>query len=67
VAPAKDRRNVFRSVDCVRATIVLVTVVPMLAPIAIGIACRTLRTVNRKSVSGVHAPSLVKISQTTVE
>jgi hypothetical protein len=44
VAPAKARLNIFLSVDCVNATNVLVTVVPMLAPIMIGMACGTVST-----------------------
>ena len=43
-APAKARRNSFRSAACARETMVLVTDVPMLAPITIGIAGSTCKT-----------------------
>ena len=43
-APAKARRNSFRSAACARETMVLVTEVPMLAPITIGIAGSTCKT-----------------------
>ncbi len=44
VAAAKARLNSFRSVACINETIVLVTEVPIFAPITIGIAWRTLIT-----------------------
>jgi hypothetical protein len=43
VAPAKERRNSSRRLTAVMATIVFVTVVPMLAPMMRGIAFRTVR------------------------
>ena len=44
VAPAKARRNWFLSADCAMDTMVLVTDVPMLAPITMGMAGRTSMT-----------------------
>ena len=44
VAPAKARRNSSRSPDWARDTTVLVTDVPMFAPMMIGMAGRTSRT-----------------------
>jgi hypothetical protein len=44
VAPAKALRNSFLSLACPRETIVLVTEVPILAPITTGIALSTDRT-----------------------
>ena len=45
VAAAKALRNSLRSPICVSETIVFVTDVPMLAPSTIGIATRTVKTV----------------------
>ena len=50
VAAAKARRNSFRSPIWVKETIVLVTEVPMLAPITIGMASETVRTTNKNVV-----------------
>ena len=44
VAPAKARRNSLRSAACASETMVLVTDVPMLAPITIGMAGSTSKT-----------------------
>ena len=48
VAPLNARRNSLWSNEWARDTIVLVTVVPMLAPITIGMAGRTSRTATQK-------------------
>ena len=48
VAPAKARRNWFLSAIWPIATMVLVTDVPIFAPIVIGMAVRTVRTKKRK-------------------
>ena len=49
VAPPKARRNWFLSPAMVMATMVLVTDVPMFAPITMGMAVRTTRTVKSKN------------------
>ena len=48
VAPANDLRKVAGSVDWVKDTMVLVTEVPMLAPMMIGIDCFTDSTIEGK-------------------
>ena len=50
VAPANALRNWLRSVACAMDTIVLVTEVPMFAPMTIGIAGRTSMTEGDKVV-----------------
>ena len=52
VAPPKARRNSFFSRACPMETMVLVTLVPMLAPMTIGMACLTYKTVWRKGMVG---------------
>lgn len=54
VAPPKARRNSFLSAIWPRDTIVLVTDVPILAPITIGTACCGRRTEKKQSICRIH-------------
>lgn len=51
VAPAKDLRNCFLSIDCPMLTIVFVTVVPMFAPMMMFIAGVSSNTAKKLSVN----------------
>ena len=62
VAAAKALRNSLRSPICVRETIVLVTEVPMLAPMTIGMATRTVRTARQHTGLRIEESHVTAVS-----